>query len=166
MELSASLRTAASVDQVLSHVCELDRYTQWMPLVHNAVPEPGSEPAAWSVELRARVGPFARSKRLRMVRTVMDAGVSALRATAQSPARIVFERRELDERSHAQWRLEVVVASATAASAPAATGDLNPTTELTMHLSYDGRLFASVVESILQQQIDEGRRRLSALLAG
>jgi hypothetical protein len=34
-----------------------------------------------------------------------------------------------------------------------------------MHLSYDGRFFASVVESILRQQVDEGRERLAALLA-
>lgn len=147
MELSASLRTSATVDAVLGYVRDLDRYTEWMPLVHSAAPELGSEPAAWSVELRARVGPFARSKRLRMVRTVMDAGGAA------SPARIVFERRELDGRAHAQWRLSVVVS-------PTSGG-----TELTMHLSYDGRFFASVVESILRQQVDEGRERLAALLA-
>jgi len=147
MELSASLRTSATVDAVLGYVRDLDRYTEWMPLVHSAAPESGSEPAAWSVELRARVGPFARSKRLRMVRTVMDAGGAA------SPARIVFERRELDGRAHAQWRLSVVVS-------PTSSG-----AELTMHLSYDGRFFASVVESILRQQVDEGRERLAALLA-
>lgn len=147
MELSASLRTSATVDAVLGYVRDLDRYTEWMPLVHSAAPELGSEPAAWSVELRARVGPFARSKRLRMVCTVMDAGGAA------SPARIVFERRELDGRAHAQWRLSVVVS-------PTSSG-----TELTMHLSYDGRFFASVVESILRQQVDEGRERLAALLA-
>ena len=165
MELSASLRTAAHVDAVLGYVRELDRYTEWMPLVHSAVPESGSAPAAWSVELRARVGPFARSKRLRMVRTVMDSGAASSGVGANSPARIVFERRELDGRSHAAWRLEVVVTQTTNSSSAGSPGAAAPATELTMHLSYDGRFFASVVESILQQQIDEGRRRLSALLA-
>ena len=167
MELSASLRTAAHVDAVLGYVRELDRYTEWMPLVHSAVPESGSAPAAWSVELRARVGPFARSKRLRMVRTVMDLGAASpgAGAGAHSPARVVFERRELDGRSHAAWRLEVVVTQTTNSSSVGTSGAAAPDTELTMHLSYDGRFFASVVESILQQQIDEGRRRLSALLA-
>ena len=161
MDLSASLRTTADVETVLGHVRNLDSYTEWMPLVHSAVPEPGSTPAAWSVELRARVGPFARSKRLRMVRTVMDDGASSVSGT-RAPARIVFERRELDGRAHAAWRLEVVVTPAPRVSpdAPGAT----PATELTMHLSYDGRFFASVVESILRQHIDEGRERLSALL--
>ena len=148
MELSATLRTTATVNAVLEYVRDLDRYTEWMPLVHRAELESGSQPAAWSVELRARVGPFARSKRLRMVRTVMDVGGVA------SPARIVFERRELDGRAHAQWRLSVVVS-------PTSGG-----TELTMHLSYDGRFFVSVVETILRQHIDEGRTRLSAMLAG
>lgn len=148
MELSATLRTTATVNAVLEYVRDLDRYTEWMPLVHRAEPESGTQPAAWSVELRARVGPFARSKRLRMVRTVMDVGGVA------SPARIVFERRELDGRAHAQWRLSVVVS-------PTSGG-----TELTMHLSYDGRFFVSVVETILRQHIDEGRTRLSAMLAG
>ena len=148
MELSATLRTTATVNAVLEYVRDLDRYTEWMPLVHRAEPESGSQPAAWSAELRARVGPFARSKRLRMVRTVMDVGGVA------SPARIVFERRELDGRAHAQWRLSVVVS-------PTSGG-----TELTMHLSYDGRFFVSVVENILRQHIDEGRTRLGAMLAG
>ena len=156
MELSASLRTSATVDAVLGYVRDLDRYTEWMPLVHSAAPESGSEPAAWSVELRARVGPFARSKRLRMVRTVMDAGGAA------APARIVFERRELDGRAHAQWRLSVVVSPTSGGTKPPLSSG---GTELTMHLSYDGRFFASVVESILRQQVDEGRERLAALLA-
>jgi hypothetical protein len=147
MELSASLRTTASAPTVLGYVRELDAYPQWMPLVHSAVPELGSNPVAWMVELRARVGPFARSKRLRMVRSVMQ-------VDAAQPARIVFVRRELDGRAHAQWRLAVDVV-------PSASG-----AELTMHLSYDGRFFVGVVESILRQHIDEGRHNLGELLAG
>ena len=83
MELSASLRTTASVSTVLGYVRELDAYPQWMPLVHTAEPEVGGNPVAWMVELRARVGPFARSKRLRMVRSVMQ-------VDAAQSARIVF----------------------------------------------------------------------------
>ena len=52
--------------------------------------EPDDGRPAWRVELRARVGPFARSKQLRMVRTVYE------------PERIArFERIEDDERDHA-----------------------------------------------------------------
>jgi hypothetical protein len=160
MELSATLRTTATVNAVLEYVRDLDRYTEWMPLVHRAVSESGSQPAAWSVELRARVGPFARSKRLRMVRTVMDVG------PAESATRIVFERRELDGRPHAAWRLEVVVGPVAVSTTSDSSRGSTPVTELTMHLSYDGRFFVSVVETILRQHIDEGRTRLSAMLAG
>jgi len=102
-----------------------------------------------------------------MVRTVMESHAASpgAGANAHSPARIVFERRELDGRPHAAWLLEVVVVTTANSSSAGTPGAAAPTTELTMHLSYDGRFFASVVESILQQQIDEGRRRLSALLA-
>ncbi|MEY4068936.1 MAG: hypothetical protein RLZZ332_1272 [Actinomycetota bacterium] len=154
MELSATLRTTAPVSTVLGYVRELDAYPQWMSLAHTATPELGSNPVAWSVELRARVGPFARSKRLRMVRTVMQVDAASPAANTPSPAHIVFERHELDGRSHAQWRLAVTVS-------PTSEGS-----ELAMHLSYDGRFFVGVVESILRQHIDEGRQQLGALLGG
>ena len=154
MELSASLRTTASVSTVLRYVSELHEYPQWMPLVHSATSETSSTPPAWLVELRARVGPFARSKRLRMVRSVMQVDAASHGTDTISPARIVFERRELDGRAHAKWQLAVTVS-------PIASG-----AELMMHLSYDGRFFVGVVESILRQHIDEGRQKLGELLAG
>jgi hypothetical protein len=81
-----------------------------------------------------------------MVRTIFD---------TTNPTRVVFERRELDGREHAAWRLEVTINT----TAPGVT-------ELVMQLHYDGRLFVSVVEAILQQNIDAGRSKLAALLEG
>ena len=146
MQLEAALRTAAPAARVLAYVADLADYPQWMSLVHLATPVPGAAVPTWDVELRAKVGPFARSKRLRMVRTIFD---------TTNPARVVFERRELDGREHAAWRLEVTINT----TAPAVT-------ELVMQLHYDGRLFVSVVEAILQQNIDAGRSKLAALLEG
>jgi len=146
MQLDATLRTTAPAAQVLGYVADLADYPQWMSLVHLATAVPAAAVPTWDVELRAKVGPFARSKRLRMVRTTHD---------TTNPARIVFERRELDGREHAAWRLEVTVNT----TAPGAT-------ELVMQLHYDGRLFVSVVEAILQQNIDAGRSKLAALLEG
>jgi len=71
-------------------------------------------------------------------------------------ARIVFERREIDQRQHAMWRLTATVTAANSAVGGA---------ELVMRLHYDGRLFVSVVEAILRQNIDAGRVRLAELLA-
>jgi hypothetical protein len=153
MDIEARLTTPAAPSRVLALVDDLSVYPQWMPLVHRA--EQCSKPVvgvadAWNVELRAKVGPFARSKKLRMVRAVYE------RAERGGVARIVFERREVDERQHAMWRLTVTVAAADSAASGA---------ELVMHLHYDGRLFVSVVEAILRQNIDAGRERLAELLA-
>jgi len=146
MQLEAALRTAAPAARVLAYVADLADYPQWMSLVHLATPVPAATVPTWDVELRAKVGPFARSKRLRMVRTTYD---------TTNPTRVVFERRELDGREHAAWRLEVTI-NTTALGA----------TELVMQLHYDGRFFVSVVEAILQQNIDAGRSKLAALLEG
>jgi hypothetical protein len=146
MQLEAALRTAAPAARVLAYVADLADYPQWMLLVHSATAVSGAAVPTWDVELRAKVGPFARSKRLRMVRTTYD---------TTNPTRVVFERRELDGREHAAWRLEVTI-NTTALGA----------TELVMQLHYDGRLLVSVVEAILQQNIDAGRSKLAALLEG
>ncbi|HRE01284.1 MAG TPA: SRPBCC family protein [Ilumatobacteraceae bacterium] len=96
MELIADLRAPCRADELFGWIDDLERYPQWMGLVHGArsVPSQPGEGLAWDVELRARVGPFARSKRLRMVRTVHEIDRGA-----------VFERHELDGRSHSTWRL-------------------------------------------------------------
>ena len=86
-------------------VSDLGTYDQWLDIVHRVetadvdAEDPGP---AWIVTLRARLGPLARSKRLRMVRTVHD-GVSAVR----------FERRELDGRRHSAWKLASAVSQPT-----------------------------------------------------
>jgi len=152
MLLRASLITTASPDAVLGHVAQLDDYPTWMSLVHSARREADSTPPAWNVELRARVGPLARSKRLRMVRTEYAIG---------DTSRIVFERSETDGRRHAAWRLEATVGPVRPAAGTAVDGR----TELVMTLSYDGRFFVSVVESVLRQNVEAGRKRLAELLA-
>ena len=152
MDIEARLSTTAAPSRVLELVDDLGVYPQWMPLVHRAEPVVGVADA-WNVELRAKVGPFARSKKLRMVRSAYERTEVAERGDA---SRVVFERREIDERQHAMWRLTVTLASE---NRPAGG------TNLVMHLHYDGRLFVSVVEAILRQNIDAGRARLAELLA-
>jgi Polyketide cyclase / dehydrase and lipid transport len=152
MDLEASLRTTAAPSAVVAHVAELDAYPKWMSLVHSATRVAGANEPTWNVELRAKVGPFARSKRLRMARTTFEEG---------DATRIVFERKEDDGRQHAAWRLTVTVQRG---GAGVIGGDGG--THLVMRLHYDGRFFVSVVEAILQQNIDAGRKRLGELLAG
>jgi hypothetical protein len=85
---------------------------------------------------------LARSKRLRMVRTELDA-----------PRKVTFERRELDGRQHAAWRLQAEIA------------DTSAGTTLTMRLHYGGGLWGPVLERVLGDEIQRSRPRLLALLA-
>jgi hypothetical protein len=56
----------ASGAALFEQVATLDRYPPWMRLVHRVEPLAADDGRpAWWVELRARVGPFARSKQLR-----------------------------------------------------------------------------------------------------
>ncbi len=146
MQTSASLDLPVSVATVAPYVATLDRYPAWMQLVHRAVPVEG-DPPAWDVELRAHLGPLARSKRLRMMRTRADADGSM----------VVFERRELDDRAHSPWVLTVEL---DAAGGPPAG------CRLTMHLSYGGSLWTGgVLQRVLDEEIRRGSARLLELVS-
>jgi len=97
MDLIATLDAACTIEDLRVWVGDLGRYPEWLTIVPRAESEQGSDPRAWAVELRAKVGPIARSKRLRMVRTVDE------------PGHIRFEREETDGRSHSPWVLDAVL---------------------------------------------------------
>jgi len=150
-----SMRTTESIDldapaeTVFPHVSDLGAYPAWLPLVHTATPDlahPGDQGPAWIVELRAQVGPFARSKRLRMVRVAH-----------QPPHSAAFERVETDGRQHARWSLRV--------EADERSGERGRATRLTMHLAYDGALWTGgLLERVLDDQIRRGKAGLAAML--
>ena len=80
------------------------------------------------------MGPFARAKRLRMVRTVHE-----------PPSHVRFERME-----HAAWILDAAV-------------DLIPDgSRLSMRLRYGGRLWVPVLDRVLSDEIERSRPRLLA----
>jgi hypothetical protein len=84
VDLSVDLDADCAPEVLFAHVADLGAYPAWLGIVDNAVPHPGldltlgvdgdgdADPGAWLVELRGRLGPVARSKRLRMVRTMFD----------------------------------------------------------------------------------------------
>jgi ribosome-associated toxin RatA of RatAB toxin-antitoxin module len=140
MDVRASLEANCDPSRLFDLVNDLASYPQWMDLVHRVEPLGGD---AWNVELRAKVGPFARSKRLRMVRTLSEPN-----------SRVRFERVEEDGRSHAEWVLTATIDS-----------DGSSCT-LTMHLHYGGSLFTGgVLERVLADKIEAGRSRLAALVS-
>lgn len=156
MQIERQLLVPASASDVFELVGHLPRYLDWMGLVHEVVeldPDttvPDGVPApAYEVELRARVGPLARSKRLRMVRTLYD-----------PPRRAVFERREVDGRAHAPWVLTALVERVDQPSEDEAV-------ELTMQLSYGGSLWTgAVLQRVLEDEIRAGSEQLLALVSG
>ena len=140
MDVYASLDAPVDCARLYLAMIDLSAYTQWLDIVYRAEADNQSigDDAVWNVQLRGKVGPFARSKNLRMVRTVNIAG-----------SKVVFERKELDGRSHSAWVL---------------TADISPKGEgstVTVHLHYGGTLFTGgVLERLLADQITRGQQRL------
>jgi hypothetical protein len=135
----------ASAAALFAEIATLDRYPPWMRLVHRVAPlPPDAAGRAWWVELRARVGPFTRSKQLRMVRT---------RFVENEMVR--FERVQNDDRDHAEWILMGEVSTADNGA------------ELTMHLEYTGELWSmSVLGRILDDEVRRSTAALAQLLSG
>jgi uncharacterized protein YndB with AHSA1/START domain len=132
--------------EVFAWVEDLERYPEWLDIVPRATqaePAEGDDGPAWVVDLRGRLGPLARSKRLRMVRR-----------EHQPPDHVVFERREVDGRHHSPWVLRATVATQSGGS------------RLTMHLHYGGGLWGPVLERLLTDEIERSRPRLLARLDG
>jgi Polyketide cyclase / dehydrase and lipid transport len=142
MDITATLEAPCAAERLFELVDDLSTYPQWNGLVHSAVAEPG-EDAVWDVQLRARLGPLARSKRLRMVRTVRDPEKFA----------VTFERHQADGKNHSPWVLDATIVEDAG------------TSTLTMHLHYGGSLWTGgVLERVLAEQITSGRERLLQLV--
>jgi hypothetical protein len=145
VDVIATLDAPCGPEDLFPWLDDLGRYPEWLDIVPRAVPAEAQGDdvgPAWSVDLRGRLGPFARAKRLRMVRTASEA-----------PRHARFERVEHDGRQHSAWVLDAEVAG---------TGDVS---RLTMRLHYGGRLWMPVLDRLLSEEIERSRPRLLALLA-
>jgi carbon monoxide dehydrogenase subunit G len=140
MQYSSEVLLAVDPAVVHPYVADLARYVEWMPMVHGVdVVEDG----VWNVELRAKVGVFARSKRLRMRRTV------------NSPDHIVFERDEIDGRRHAPWTMSISIQKT------------NEGSDVTVNLSYGGTLWtAGILDRVLAAQVEAGKIGLVRVVHG
>ena len=149
MKIVRELVAPAPPAVLFAYVGDLGDYPAWMPLIHAVeplTPAPDGAPI-WSVELRATVGPFARSKRLRM-----------RRSTHVVDRLAVFERDEDDGRDHSPWILRAELA-------PVPDGG-DPATRLTMTMTYGGSLWAGpVLERVLDEQVRLGSDALLRLVS-
>ena len=148
VDVRAELDAPCPPAQLFAWVDDLADYPSWMRLAHRVDAAPPDEEVdgggpAWQVELRTRLGPLARSKRLRMVRT-----------RHEPTELVVFERRETDRRRHSPWVL-------TARTVAAGEGS-----QLRVHLHYGGGLWTGgVLERALADEIERGRERLIELVS-
>jgi Polyketide cyclase / dehydrase and lipid transport len=143
VDVTADLVAPCTPDALFAWVDDLGRYPQWLEIVPRAASveaHPDDPGPAWSVDLRGRLGPFARSKRLRMARTVHE------------PGRVRFERVEHDGRQHARWVLSADVAAVDGGS------------RLQMHMHYGGSLVGPLIERLLADEINRSKPRLLALI--
>lgn len=136
MEIIEHVDTGASPSELYQLVSDLSNYPDWLGLVERADRQPGDTPL-WTVELRGRIGPLARSKRLQMTRS-----------ETQQDVFVRFERAENDGRDHAVWQLEASIE----------TVDLG--SRLTMRLFYGGNRFAVMLTPILRDEVQRARRIL------
>ena len=144
MDVVASLDAPREAAELFPWIDDLARYPEWLDIVPRATEaEPHAKDVgpAWSVDLRGRLGPFARAKRLRMVRTVHEPHRHAR-----------FERAEHDGRDHSSWVLDASIA---------ADGG---TSTLTRRLHYGGRLWMPALDRLLADEIERSRPRLLARL--
>jgi hypothetical protein len=144
MDVVASVEAPCDPLDLFPWVDDLARYPSWLDIVPRAVeaaPQADDVGPAWSVDLRGRLGPFARAKRLRMVRTIHEPDAHAR-----------FERVEHDGRDHSSWVLDATIA-------PTSTGST-----LTMRLHYGGRLWMPALDRVLADEIERSRPRLLARL--
>ena len=139
MDVTGTARLSASADRVFAEIADLTTYPEWLGIVRSVRPDGD----AWSVDIGARIGPLWRTKRVRMVR-----------AEAQPPSLVRFERAERDGRSHSAWVLTGSVED---------DGD-DSKTRLTMHLHYGGSAWLPFVDRVLADEIRRAGRRLDARL--
>ncbi|MEM7287034.1 MAG: SRPBCC family protein [Actinomycetota bacterium] len=142
MHKTIAAELPADAHRVALVLRDLANYPDWLEIVRRAEPtdgHPGDVGPAWMVTLRAKVGPLARSKRLRMVRTV------------DAPDRLRFERAEVDGRDHAAWILDARLTGVDPCS-------------VTVELRYEGRLWSAPLEAVLGSQVDDAIPRLRALV--
>ncbi|MFT7599061.1 MAG: hypothetical protein ACI8TP_001986 [Acidimicrobiales bacterium] len=140
MDRTITANTSATPQQLHDIVADLTTYPAWLGLVMKVEPVDGGndEPGpAFLVTLRAKVGPFARNKRLRMVRTANE-----------QPRTVRFERFEVDGRNHSSW----VMTSEVSAASTGSTVDVR--------LMYQGQLWDGLLEGVLDNAVRDAVPRL------
>lgn len=139
LTVSRTAAISASPGAVRSVLRDLSTYPGWMPIV-SSVQADGAD--HWLVELRVAIGPFARSKRIRM-----------MRAEDRSDT-VVFTRSESDGRSHSKWEMQLDLEAR------------DSHTTVSAVLRYEGKMWTpGPVEDALNNGLDKGIAQLQEFVA-
>lgn len=146
VEHTAEIFVNADPVTVADVVADLSTYPLWNDVVASAEPlDDNNATVAWLATLRARVGPFARSKQLRMVRSEhrVEDRIHTIR----------FTRSEIDGREHSAWIMNAEIAP---------VGDQR--SRVVLGLDYGGGLWNPALDLVLGAAIDRATRNLSPFL--
>jgi hypothetical protein len=142
ISLEATFDQAPSA--VLAEVADLPGYPAWHGMVKRVEPDGDG----WLVDLGARLGPFTRTKRVRLVRAADEA--------EGGRGRVRFVRHESDREEYGGWELQADVDPASGAG---------PCT-LRFRLLYDGSSpLIGMLEPILRAETQRSADRLRQRLA-
>lgn len=147
MDLDATAELEVAQAPVVEALADLASYPHWLSIVGAAAPaapHPDDVGPAWAVELIGRIGPFTKTKRVRMVRAAHDPDAGTVR----------FERVEHDGRAHNVWVL-------TGEATPAPGGR----TKVHVHLHYGGGRTLPGADLLLRQEAGRAGSRLARYLA-
>jgi len=145
VDLTVEATLDATPAAVLAEVADLPGYPGWHGMVKRVEPDGDG----WLVDLGARLGPFTRTKRVRLVRDGSK--------EARAPGRVRFVRSERDREEFGGWELDAVV--------DPAVGE-GPCT-LSFRLRYDGSSpLIGLLEPLLRAETDRSADRLRRRLAG
>ena len=128
-----------SAEQIFSALSDLAYYKNWLGFIDtiDTVDADGGD-ACWIVTLRAQVGPFARLKKLRMVRVEED-----------FPKLIRFSRKETDSKDHSDWDLHVTISE---------KGDIGCSVQ--MVVSYSGGFWSVPLQAVFTSHVETAKVRL------
>ena len=125
-----------SPEQIFAALADLANYQNWLGFIDTVDIDGGD--ASWIVTLRAQVGPFARLKKLRMVR------VEEL-----VPESIRFSRREIDSKDHSDWDLYVTINEKEGVGC-----------SVQMVVSYSGRFWSVPLQAVFTSHVEAAKVRL------
>tara|TARA_B100000902_G_scaffold399229_1_gene469132 strand:- start:1668 stop:2102 length:435 start_codon:yes stop_codon:yes gene_type:complete len=140
MRQTVELTVKADSGSVFDAFSDLENYLEWLGFIDSVEPVTnGNGDLSWTVVLRSQLGPFARMKKLRMVKNREEPNSS-----------ISFVRVELDEKEHSSWDLEVMCQPVS-----------DDSTRVKLTVSYSGKFWSRPLEVAFNSQVEDAKIRLT-----